>query len=1215
MMLCGHNTGECQRQDIYNNNTVRSFMTDYQGRTNGGSGFMRLMEFSPRNNKVLAWTLSPYYAGWEHDADSQFEFYYNMESGAEPFVPLATFANVASGETISATWPGLNTSTTYEWYVTLDDGAELISSESRRFTTENNAAPLITLSGASTVTLECHDSFADPGASANDPEDGPLTVSVSGTLDPNTPGLYTLTYTATDSAGASASAIRTVQVVDTAPPALTILGENPASVQCGSTYSDAGATASDACAGDLTTAIGSVSTVNLSVPGSYTVTYNASDPSGNTASTTRTVQVIDRSAPVLALNGPASMTVECGSPFADPGASAVDACAGTLPVTGSGSVNTAVIGDCTLTYTAADASGNTGTVTRTVRVVDSTAPVIVLNEGPSSVECHSTFTDPGAIATDACAGSVTVIANGALDANVPGAYTLTYTATDLSGNTATATRTVTVRDSTPPVVTLNGLADSTVECQSSFTDEGASAADSCAGSVPVSATGSVDPNTLGTYILSYKATDAAGNSSSATRTVRVVDTAAPTIALLGANPLILECHTVFSDPGAAANDVCAGNLTPTVSGELDANTPGSYTLTYTATDPSGNFASATRTVQVNDTIAPQITLVDAAMMTIECHGSFTDPGATATDTCAGVVQVTTTGSVDANTPGNYTLTYTATDPSGNTATATRSVTVEDTTAPTVTLNGASEVILEQGTPFIDPGATATDACAGGLTAISSGTVDVDAPGTYPIIYSAADNSGNTGTVTRTVIVMAVAPPAISIQPQPVIANCGESVQLTVAATGLGQLSYQWKKDTANLVDGVNISGATSATLTINPVSLADDADYSVVVANRYGSTSSAPATLAIVDAPPAITLKGASELTIECHTAFNDEGVTTSDACSANVTVVVTGSVNPNATGNYTLTYTATDSAGQSTSVTRTVNVVDTTVPVITLTGDAVITVQCHTPYTDQGAVANDSCAGPLTATTTGTVNVTTPGTYIITYTAADPSGNTASASRTVQVVDTFAPAMTLNGAAEMTLECHSTFEDPGAAALDDCAGTLTVAASGNLDVNTPGNYTVSYTAVDPSGNRATLTRIVHIVDTVAPVITLNGASTIALECHSTYNELGASALDACSGVVDVTITGTVDPNKVGSYILTYQATDTTGHPATTTRTVTVSDTLPPVVTLTGPSTIEVEFGSSFTDPGATATDVCAGSLAVTTTGLARQCKLSRQLHDYVYCH
>jgi hypothetical protein len=200
--------------------------------------------------------------------------------------------------------------------------------------------------------------------------------------------------------------------------------------------------------------------------------------------------------------------------------------------------------------------------------------------------------------------------------------------------------------------------------------------------------------TVGTYTLTYRASDPSDNAADAvTRTVTVVDKAKPVISLTGANPMTVECHSVFTDPGATANDTCAGSFAATPSGTVDPNTVGTYTLTYTASDPSGNAAvPVTRTVNVVDTTAPVITLNGASPMTVECRSSFTDPGAAAEDPGAGSLAVSVTGSVNADTPGIYTLTYRASDLSGNAAVPViRTVNVLDTTAPFIACPGNKEV--------------------------------------------------------------------------------------------------------------------------------------------------------------------------------------------------------------------------------------------------------------------------------------------------------------------------------------------------------------------------------------------------------------------------------------------------------------------------------------------------------------------------------------------
>jgi endoglucanase Acf2 len=151
-------------------------------------------------------------------------------------------------------------------------------------------------------------------------------------------------------------------------------------------------------------------------------------------------------------------------------------------------------------------------------------------------------------------------------------------------------------DRTPPVITVSGSTTVNHEQGTAYTDPGATAADAVDGTVPVTTSGSVDTD-AGTYTLTYTATDRAGNSASATRTVIVADTAAPVITMVGPASLTHMLGTPYSDPGASATDVVDGSVTVTTTGSV-ADAVGTYTLTYTATDAAGNSATESRTVNV-----------------------------------------------------------------------------------------------------------------------------------------------------------------------------------------------------------------------------------------------------------------------------------------------------------------------------------------------------------------------------------------------------------------------------------------------------------------------------------------------------------------------------------------------------------------------------------------------------------------------------------------
>jgi PKD repeat protein len=174
-----------------------------------------------------------------------------------------------------------------------------------------DSLPVITLLGTNPMTLNIGDTFTDPGATATDKEDGDLTTKIVtiGIVDTSKDGTYHVTYTVTDSAGNKATVVRNVIVTSGAttpvntPPTIILLGASPMNIMACDNFIDPGATANDKEDGDLTSKIGVSGTVDITIPGTYTITYTVSDSGGLSATTTRDVIVSLPTSKIIKITG------------------------------------------------------------------------------------------------------------------------------------------------------------------------------------------------------------------------------------------------------------------------------------------------------------------------------------------------------------------------------------------------------------------------------------------------------------------------------------------------------------------------------------------------------------------------------------------------------------------------------------------------------------------------------------------------------------------------------------------------------------------------------------------------------------------------------------------------------------------------------------------------------------------------------------------------
>jgi len=498
------------------------------------------------------------------------------------------------------------------------------------FASADSAPPVVTV--PADMTLEA----TGPGgavatftATATDDVDGtdPVTCTpASGSTFPL--GTTTVSCSATDSDSNTTTATFTVTVQDTTAPSIAATANINTSTTspAGKTVSYTVPTATDLVDGTDPVTCAPVSGATFAV-GTTTVHCNATDAHGNTgtASFTVTVTLVDTTPPVVTV--PANITTEATGPGGAAvtfTATATDNVDGSLtPTCSPASGSTFPIATTTVTCSATDAHGNTGSASFTVKVNDTTAPHVTVPanmsvEATGPTGAVATFS---ATATDLVSGSLTPTCTPASGSTFPIATTtVTCRATDAHSNTGTASFTVTVGDTTPPVlqgvpadptVEANGPSGSVVHYTSpTATDDvdGPIAVVSC---LPVS--GAVFA--LGGTTVTCSATDAHGNTGSASFVVHVVDTTAPHLIVPGNDSVYASSATGASISDAAvvrwltsANASDLADPHPSVSNNAPPQLAlGATTVTFTARDASGNTVSATATITVLPQPAPGTT--------------------------------------------------------------------------------------------------------------------------------------------------------------------------------------------------------------------------------------------------------------------------------------------------------------------------------------------------------------------------------------------------------------------------------------------------------------------------------------------------------------------------------------------------------------------------------------------------------------------------------
>jgi RHS repeat-associated protein len=927
--------------------------------------------------------------------------------------------------------------------------------------------------------------------------------------------------------------------------------------------------------------------------GVTTVTYTATDAAGNVGTATQlvTVNLVDVTAPTV--TAPAAVTVEATGVTTSEtlgAATASDVVDGAIVPTNDAPASFPV-GAMTVTYSATDVAGNVGTATQVVTITDTAAPTVTAPADITAVSGDNlsvAVTLGTATATDLFAVTVT---NDAPATYPVGTTTVTWTVTDANGNSSTATQfvTVTLNDVTPPTITAPANIAAEATGTNTSVNLGTTTATDIVDGVMSVMNDAPASFPLGTTTVTYSATDAAGNISTATQLVTVADTTAPVItAPADASNTSGDNQPVSVVIGqATATDAFA----VTITNDAPATFPvGVTTVIWTGTDSNGNVSTATQLVTVNlvDTTAPVVTA--PAAITMEATGASTAVTlgtASATDVVDGVI--VPTSDAPATFPvGVTTVTYTATDAAGNTATATQTVTVTDTTVPTLTLTGTATVAVEAGSSYTDAGTTATDLVDGDISAsvITTGAVDISIPGDYLLTYNVSDAAGNAAlAVTRTVTVADTIAPVIAA-PAAVTASSGDNLPVAVA---LGTATA------TDVVDGAIIPtndapavfpvGATTVTYT------AADAAGNVGTATQLVTVNLVDITAPVVTAPAVVTVEATGPTTAVTL------GVATVSDVVDGVLVPINDAPAVFSVGTTTVTYSATDAAGNVGTATQLVTVTDTQAPTVTAPADMTVESTGATTFVPDLGLATviDLVDTGLIATHDAPTSFPM-GTTTVNWSVTDSAGNVTTATQLITISDATAPVIT----APADITAVSGDNLPVAVTLGTATATDLFAV--NISNDAPATFpvgvtTVTWTGTDSNGNVSTATQLVtvNLVDVTAPVVTAPAAVTASSGDNLPVSvTLGAAS---ANDLVDGTIAVSNDAPAtfpVGVTTVTYTATDAAGNAGAATQLVTVTlvDTTVPVVTAPVAVTVEAtNISTTVLLEAASATDVVDGAI------------------------
>ncbi len=938
--------------------------------------------------------------------------------------------------------------------------------------------------------------------------------------------------TAEDFAGNSNTCMATVTVIDTIAPAmvcqdLTIYLD--AAGQASITPADVDDGSADACS---PTALSlDISSFDCSHAGPNTVTLTGTDDYGNSASCQATITVMDSIAPVAICSSPTLYFNASGMLLLDP-----------MDVDGGSSDNCGIVSrsvspnmfDCAdagvqaVTLTVTDAAGNSSSCNTTITLIDNLSPIAVCQNitvalnaaGMASITPASL--DGGS--TDNCAIVEYSISKNSFDCSNLGANNVIFSVRDEALNANACVAIVTVIDTTPPVMACQDIsiyldAAGNASILPSAVDNGS--ADACS-SISLSLDkSSFTCMNLGANLVTLTGTDASGNSATCTATVTVLDDTAP-VAVCQDLTVYLDASgnasIIAADADAGSSDACGIASMSLDQDSFDCSHVGPNTVNLTVTDGSGNSSSCSLTVNVEDTIAPvaicqDITLQLDALGMASLVAADIDGGSN--DACGIASLNVNLSSFDCSHIGPNSVDLTVTDVNGNSSVCAAIVTVEDNIAPVALCQDITVQLDSSGMAGIVPldiDNGSNDACGIASLSLDISNFSCADIGPNTVELTVSDFNSNSSTCSAVVTVEDLISPVALCQ------------TITVYLDPAGQVSINDIDLDAGSNDACGIASYSAAQTNFDCSELGQNFVL-LTVTDVNGNSQNCTATVNVLDSiapvvscPADVTIYSTA---VDCGNVFSFVDPPVSDNCSATVMQtagLASGSVFP--VGINTISYEATDVSGNTSSCSYQVTVLDTIAPIISCPPDITINNDpgsCDALVFFPNPPFSDNCAGSSLSQTAGLQSGSSfpVGVTIVEFTVTDASGNTASCSFTVTVVDNELPQIifcptNLTIPANPAL-CGAVVNFVPPSASDNCPGVASMQTQGlpPASVFPIGVTPVQYTFTDASGNMVSCSFTVNVTYSVPTLSTVVTNTTIA----------GGS-----DGAIDLTVSGGIAP-------------------------------------------------------------------------------------------